>query len=48
MIAKRADVNTKNVNATASQKAYSQHESEMPPDEITDDVSPEYLESLKE
>ena len=38
----------KNDTSTAARKAYSQHDTGIQPDEIIDDVSPEYLASLKE
>ena len=34
-------------NSIAARKAYSRHDNDIEPDDITDDVSPEYLDELK-
>ena len=39
---------SKTDSSTAAWRAYRQHNSETEPEEVTDDVSPEYLESLKQ
>ena len=39
---------SKTDNSTAACRAYRQNNSEIQPEEVTDDVAPEYLESLKQ
>lgn len=45
---RRRNKYSKTDSSTAACRAYRQHNSEIEPEEVTDDVSPEYLESLKQ
>ena len=44
---RRQNKYSKKDNSTAAQKAYSQHNSNIQPDDVCSDVSPDYLESLE-
>ena len=45
---RRRNKYSKTDKSTAARRAYRQNDSEIQPEEVTDDVSPEYLESMKQ